>query len=52
MGDTTILLVSLRPSLLRMASRVYSLLDGQLYDVTVEYEHKAVPSQQPLHLQT
>lgn len=38
MGDTTILLVSLRPSLLRMASRVYSLLDGQLYDVTVEYK--------------
>ena len=36
-GHTTVLLVSLRPSLLRMASRVYSLQDGMLYDVTAEY---------------
>ena len=41
MGDTTILLASLRPSMLRMASKVYSVLDGQLYDVTVEYQQTA-----------
>ena len=40
-GQTTVLLVSLRPSMLRMASRVFSLLDGQLYDVTVEYRRDA-----------
>lgn len=36
-GKTTVILVTLRPSLLRIADRVYSLLDRQLYDVSGEY---------------
>ncbi len=46
-GHTTVLLVSLRPSMLRMASRVFSLLDGQLYDVTVEYQQNASATWEP-----
>jgi len=44
-GRTTIILVSLRPSLLRMAERVYALQDGQLFDVTAEYAVPAMPAQ-------
>ena len=46
-GRTTVLLVSLRPSMLRIADRVYSLLDGQFYDVTVEYSPSASNSTAP-----
>ena len=46
-GRTTVLLVSLRPSMLRIADRVYSLLDGQFYDVTVEYSPGASNSTAP-----
>ena len=35
--NTTIFLVSLRPSLLRMADKVYALQCGQLYEVSAEY---------------
>ncbi len=40
-GSTTIIIVSLRPSLLRLTDCVYSLLDGQLYDITSEYSDQA-----------
>ena len=36
-GSTTVIIVSLRPSLLRIAGNVYSLLDGHLYDISGEY---------------
>lgn len=46
-GQTTVILVSLRPSLLRMATNVYSLQDGMLYNVTAEYADESAAQAAP-----
>ena len=42
-GRISVVLVSLRPSMLRMADRVYALQDGKLFDVSSEYADPAMP---------